>query len=648
MKNDPAIVERIKALLQKFGWDMGLRKLEQEIAATDDSDQKETLRFFAAWMAAERGAYEQASALFGASRLVEDLEAWAIFGQAFLALRQHHYQRTDALLDLAKAKADPTDTSLQGAIAHLRGANYYHVGDSQRALHYLRHALKLISKDHFASGRVLDTFGMVYAGRDNFHAAEEFFKQAIRCKEQWGDQSGVALSNGNLGRLYLDWGYLDQARSYFQKDLDIATQNGEARSEAMMHDHLGQVALEGGECAAAQGQMSEARKHWADAAAWLDSSIQRNAAGGWNVNEGWARKDRALLALAEEKLADAEVQVEEARARFRVVGFDEGLAHLNRIDGMIQRRRGDYNEANRALRAARAHFEQARSPEQVQIARTLWEIARTARAAQAPRPEITLKYVQALNAAEGCRRAELVRRIGEELKEIDSEAYYTHVFHRVRGRYAPPDTDSLISGVSEPLTVLFLDLKGSTDYALGVAAEVVMMTLNQMMADMTAMLRRYDAMISGFRGDGFMAIFRGQNHATRAVEVALDLFQELADFNEPRRILGLKSFEVRIGISTGGAVLGNVGTYDLMDFTAIGTTANLGARLESMAEPGYPCISSQTHFEVGPRFLYREGNPRELTLKGIGTQRCWDVVSRASSPAGGPGIVTGEVWHADC
>jgi class 3 adenylate cyclase/Tfp pilus assembly protein PilF len=629
MKNDPVIVERIAALLQKFGWDMGLRKLEQEIAATNDPEQQETLRFCAAWMAAERGAYEEASRLFGASRLVDNLEAWAIFGQAFLALRRHDYQRTHALLEQAVGKADPEDRSLHAAIAHLRGTNYFHTGDSQRALHHLRVALQSFGKDHFATGRVLDTFGMVYASRDNFHAAEEFFKQAVVCKQQWDDQAGLALSYGNLGRLYLDWGYLDQAERHFQKDLDIAKRNGDARSEALMHDHLGQVALERGERAAAQGRIAETRKHWADAAELLDSSIRRNFDGGWTVNEGYARKDRALLALAQGQLPEAEAHVEEARARFDAAGFDEGLAHVNRIQGMIQRRRGVYDEASRALRAALAFFESAKSPERVQIARTLWEIARAARDARAPRPEITREYVEALNAAEGCRRAELVRRIGEELKEIDPEAYYVHVFHRVRGRYAPQDTDSLISGVSEPLTVLFLDLKGSTDYALTVPSEVVMMTLNQMMADMTAVLRRYDALVSGFRGDGFMAIFRGQNHATRAVEVALELFQELEDFNEPRGILGLKSFEVRIGISTGGAVLGNVGTYDLMDYTAIGTTANLGARLESAAEPGYPCISRQTHFEVGNRFLYREGNPRELTLKGIGPQQLWDVIGRA-------------------
>ena len=220
---------------------------------------------------------------------------------------------------------------------------------------------------------------------------------------------------------------------------------------------------------------------------------------------------------------------------------------------------------------------------------------------------------------------------------MDPEAYHTHLFYRVRGLAAPPDTDSLISGVSESLTVLFLDLKGSTNFALEVDPEVVMMTFNQMMADMTAVLRNKEALISGFRGDGFMAIFRGQNHAIRAVEVVLDLFQELKDFNDPRDILGLKPLEVRIGISSGGAVLGNVGTFDLMDYTALGTTANLGARLESVAIPGYPCISQQTQNEVRDRFTYRPDCPRSLDLKGIGLRQFWDVVGRAPGNRG-PGL----------
>ena len=192
----------------------------------------------------------------------------------------------------------------------------------------------------------------------------------------------------------------------------------------------------------------------------------------------------------------------------------------------------------------------------------------------------------------------------------------------------PDETDSLISGTTETLSVLFLDIQGSTSYALDTPPEVVMMTLNQMMANVTSTLRTYDARVSVYRGDGFMAMFRGQYHAMRAVSAALEICRVMEDYNEPRVILGLRPFAIRIGISTGDAVLGNVGTYDLMDYTAIGTTVNLGARLEGLAEPGFPCISRRTYDEVRGRFRYRECSPRLIVPKGLedlGEQPVWDV-----------------------
>jgi class 3 adenylate cyclase len=92
--------------------------------------------------------------------------------------------------------------------------------------------------------------------------------------------------------------------------------------------------------------------------------------------------------------------------------------------------------------------------------------------------------------------------------------------------------------------------------------------------------------------------------------------------------LGLGPFVIRIGINTGDAVFGNVGTYDLTDYTALGTTTNLGARLEAAAEPGFPCISRRTYDEIRGRFRYREGSPRAITLRGLeelGEQQVWDV-----------------------
>jgi class 3 adenylate cyclase len=109
----------------------------------------------------------------------------------------------------------------------------------------------------------------------------------------------------------------------------------------------------------------------------------------------------------------------------------------------------------------------------------------------------------------------------------------------------------------------------------------------------------------------------------------LELYQALAELNRPRQLLGLKPFTARVGISTGEAFLGNAGTYDKMDYTALGTPVNLGARLEAIAEPGSPCISRQTQGAVRGRVRYKEGRPRTVHLKGLGEQQVWDVLGWA-------------------
>jgi class 3 adenylate cyclase/Tfp pilus assembly protein PilF len=619
---------RALSLLRQFGWETGAQKLREEIATMSDARLRDEMRVFAGWITAESGAGELAWALM---KEVEDrplAAKWSQFVQAFLAMRERRCDEAERLL--VAIEPEPASILLRAAVGHIRGANFFHRSMLDEALVELREALRLLGKDHYGTGRVLDTFGMVYEARDNFHSAAEFFQQAIARKKSWDDEAGLAVSYGNLGRLNLDWGYFDQAEGCFLEDLKLAQKMRDARSEALVQNQLGRVALERGN-RVASAQPDAAREHWADALGWLDSSI-RTAGDRASISEAYARKDRALLYLAEGQVDSAEVDARKAEELFAGVNFAGGLAHVNRLWGVILRQRNSFDEAKQKLRAALDSFTQTR--QRAEQARTQREIARLSRSAGEPRPLTTRAYASALDLAESCRRADLVREIGEELKMVNPEAYYSRVFRRVRGRGFPDDTDSLISGTTEPLTSLFLDLKGSTSYALANPPEVVMMTLNQMMADMVETLRGHEALVSVFRGDGFMAIFRGHHHARRAVSAGLDLCRQMEEFNEPRTILGLKQFAVRIGISTGDAVLGNVGTYDLMDFTAIGTTVNLGARLESEAEPGFPCISRRTYDEVRGHFLFREGNPRTIVPKGmeeLGGQPVWDVTGRAPS-----------------
>ena len=614
MNADRKIADKALTLLREWGWETGLSRLKEEIAATEDEQNRAALSFLVGWLAGERGEYAEAEAQFHSVAQMPALAGWALVGQAFIVLREKDYERAHQLLDGATTKDNTGNAMLLATATHCRGAVYFHQGKVDQALASLHEALRLFGTEHFAAGRVLDTLGMVYASKNNFQSAREFYEKAIDYKRRFQDDASIALSHGQLGRLHLDLGDLNRADKHFQDDLEISERIGDKRGVAQMYNHLGQVAL--------------ARHQWQKAAGWLDESIRLSQEGKWSILEGYARKDRALASLGLGKHDEAETQLQLAAGLFQERRFAEGSAYVNRSLGMVWRAEGRYDESARVLRAALAYFSE--HGEAVQAARTQLEIARTLRARNAARALVIDALVKALDRAERCRRSLLMQEIEEELKTTDEAEYCRHIYQRARGHGIDADTVSLLSGERAVATVMFLDLKGSTDYVRSNDPEVVLMTLNQMMADFAAVLERYQVAVNQYLGDGFMALVRDANHAERAVNAALELVNALREFNRPREILGLPQLHTRIGISTGAVLLGNVGTYRKIDFTAVGTTTNLAARLQSEAEPLVPCISRATFEEVGQRFAFKPGSPRKVTPKGLTVQEVWDVIGRAT------------------
>jgi class 3 adenylate cyclase len=276
---------------------------------------------------------------------------------------------------------------------------------------------------------------------------------------------------------------------------------------------------------------------------------------------------------------------------------------------------GRHDEAESALRFALASFKSRQ--EWAEVARTRLAQASALRARpSSQRPLVLQELLEVLAVAEECRRASLVREIEEDLRAEDATASCRHACARVRGRSIRADPSSLVSGSRETARVMFLDLKGYTEYARDTDPEVVMLTLNELMTDLGVILQRYQIHANQYLGDGFMALVRDKDHAVRALSAALELRVTLEEFNRPRKVLGLRSFEARVGVNTGEVFLGNVGTYHKMDYTAIGITTNLAARLQSEAEPGLPCISAATYEEVRERFLFKTDNPRTVSPQG--------------------------------
>src|SRR5262249_7437391 len=125
-----------------------------------------------------------------------------------------------------------------------------------------------------------------------------------------------------------------------------------------------------------------------------------------------------------------------------------------------------------------------------------------------------------------------------------------------------------------------------------------------------------------------MAIFREApgvgHHANRAVYAALEMLECLRDFNKGRAVHHQPAIHIRIGVHSGPAIIGNIGCYGKMDYTAIGTAVILASRLEQYATVDSVCISDATYQLLGGYFQVVPG--ADFVPKGFAeAQRVWQV-----------------------
>jgi class 3 adenylate cyclase/tetratricopeptide (TPR) repeat protein/predicted Ser/Thr protein kinase len=611
-------------LLRTWGWYKGLEKL-RAVASEERGDRPPT-DLFLSWLGGDPAPLAAARERFRGLPQFPALAAWGLLGQAYMLLRAYDLPRVGPLLEEAAAQGAPPDPVLEANLDHLRGYLLLRRGEWGPAVARLHRALDLLGRDHFVTGRLLDTLGELYAGMNNFQAAREFHEQAILCKQRFDDEAGIAFSHGRLGRLYLDWGDLDRAEEHLNADLQLV-QKGAHLLQAQIFEYLALAALERGRREAAAGRRPAAARQLSQAGEWQDWSIRHYRESGRPVLEAFTLKDRALVCLEEGRLDEAEGHLARAEELFRPGEVTRGLAEVFRARGVLNRAQGRHEESARDLQEALKRHDAAR--ELAAAARTQWELARTLHAAGAMRRLVTQAYLDALRRAEACRRTDLVRAVGEELRGVDEEAHWRHVFGRVRGPGVGADTCCLVSGAAEQVSVLFLNLRGFLPFCQGMDSGDVMATLNQLMADLGTALERHRAQVTANLGGGFMALVREAGHAERAVGAALDLLKVVEDFNRPRAVLGLRQLPVKIGVASGAVCLGNVGTYHKMDYTAVGPPVNLAARLVREGDTESPCVSRETYELVRDRFFFKPDGPRVVDLKGIGPREVWEVVGRA-------------------
>jgi adenylate cyclase len=140
-----------------------------------------------------------------------------------------------------------------------------------------------------------------------------------------------------------------------------------------------------------------------------------------------------------------------------------------------------------------------------------------------------------------------------------------------------------------PVAVLFCDIVGFTSYVeLNAGSESTIDTLNTILRRVSASVKRNHGFIDKFMGDCAMAIF---DDPANALLAAIDMQSHSEDINTLRSRAGQQTLKLRIGIHWGDVVIGNVGTAERLDWTAIGDVVNTASRIEKSCEPGSVLIS---------------------------------------------------------
>ena len=196
------------------------------------------------------------------------------------------------------------------------------------------------------------------------------------------------------------------------------------------------------------------------------------------------------------------------------------------------------------------------------------------------------------------------------------------------GRYVSPEVAQellaspearRLGGEKREVTVLMSDLRGYTRFAeLGDAADV-MVVLNGVLARMTEVIIAHGGTINEFIGDAIFAIFGAPlahpDHAERAAAAAIAMQRAMVEVNEAHAQRGLPRFEMGIGINTGEAVVGNIGSEQRAKYAVVGAAVNLAARVEACTVGGQILLSPHTYARL--RELVEVGEPFPVEVKGI-------------------------------
>ncbi len=193
------------------------------------------------------------------------------------------------------------------------------------------------------------------------------------------------------------------------------------------------------------------------------------------------------------------------------------------------------------------------------------------------------------------------------------------------GRYLPRDVverivdrdeELFLAGARREVTVLFADVAAFTSLSERLPPEHVVALMNELFTLLTEIVFLHGGTVDKFIGDSVMAVWGApthtQDHAARALDAAEDMQRWIRAANAGWQQRFDTSLELAIGINSGTAVVGNIGSERRMEYTVMGAMVNTAARLETLARPGTILTTLETVRLAGPGFQTVDAGTRDL------------------------------------
>jgi len=220
--------------------------------------------------------------------------------------------------------------------------------------------------------------------------------------------------------------------------------------------------------------------------------------------------------------------------------------------------------------------------------------------------DIKEQSIQLMIYARDISQSYIRTKEGEELRDRLSRYVGEHLVEKLISL----KNGVFIENERREVTIFFADIRSFSTITERMAAEDVVSVLNQFFGTMVDIIFRNNGILDKFVGDQLMAIFGlipSENSAPHdAIKAAIEMQDATEDLMKVRTEQDKETFEVGIGINTGSAIVGNVGSENRMDYTVIGDTVNVAARLEQIAKGGQIIIGEQTYDQTQGRFHIQE------------------------------------------